>query len=205
VRELDDLVDGITVRIVDESSSAEAARELVAELEQIAVSAVSVAHRCRRCGASDHGELVVRLKHAHAKSEVQYAASVSRNDGLMVLAVGRDARIGVDIESITAVAAAPVAPVLLHPAEAAEAAEVERLESHKRTLRLAQLWTAKEAVLKLTGLGLAADPRELEVRFIDGQAFLESWPANIGLDRAPTLKLFELSSAVVGALAVLTL
>lgn len=99
-----------------------------------------VGHACAHCGSGDHG--------APTLPETGLFASLTRADGLDVVACTDAAPIGVDAER-AGVAGPEVAPVVLHPAESPA--------DPTRT------WVRKEAVLKATGRGLLDDPRGIRL------------------------------------------
>jgi 4'-phosphopantetheinyl transferase len=87
--------------------------------------------------------------------------NLSHSGGLMVAAVCRNWAIGVDIEKEDR---------RLHPLEIAERyfsdrerEEIARADTGARHWLFFQLWTAKEAVLKATSLGLALELSKVEV------------------------------------------
>ena len=87
--------------------------------------------------------------------------NLSHSGGLMVAAVCRNSPIGVDIERDDR---------RLHPLEIAqryfcerEREEIARADAGDRHGVFFQLWTAKEAVLKATSLGLAVELSKLEI------------------------------------------
>jgi 4'-phosphopantetheinyl transferase len=92
-------------------------------------------------------------------SDLQF--NLSHSGGLMVAAVCRNSPIGVDIERDDR---------RLHPLEIAERyfcekerEEIARADAGDRHGVFFQLWTAKEAVLKATSLGLALELSKLEI------------------------------------------
>jgi 4'-phosphopantetheinyl transferase len=84
---------------------------------------------------------------------------VSHIETMSVIAVSRDAPVGVDIETIGRACAAKVIEDFCSPRERRALAQ---LNEPARTRAFARLWTLKEAYAKLTGTGLAADFRFLE-------------------------------------------
>ncbi len=80
--------------------------------------------------------------------------------GVAMLAVGRD--VGIDVEKI-----APRDPALI--SSAFTESELALLPSADHDEWLTRLWTAKEAVGKLLGTGLAGKPRSFELSEIDGE------------------------------------
>ncbi len=84
---------------------------------------------------------------------------VSHIETMSVIAVSRDAPVGVDIETIGQACAAEVIEGFC---STKERRALTQLNEPARTRAFARLWTLKEAYAKLTGTGLAADFRFLE-------------------------------------------
>jgi 4'-phosphopantetheinyl transferase len=126
---------------------------------------------------------------------------VSATDGLLAAAVSDEGPVGLDVESVRAVAAAPVAAVLLHPREAARGGTGPRA--------LAMTWVRKEALLKATGHGLRIPPSSLELTAAHAVPALLAAPAELGVGpldvRLADLTDVELAEVEdhVGAVAVL--
>jgi 4'-phosphopantetheinyl transferase len=78
--------------------------------------------------------------------------NLAHTDGLVVLAAGRIAQVGVDVEALAK-------PVRLDIAKryfsATEAAALAALPPGERAVRFLRLWTLKEAYLKATGQGVS--------------------------------------------------
>ncbi|MFJ1969310.1 4'-phosphopantetheinyl transferase family protein [Streptomyces sp. NPDC087903] len=80
---------------------------------------------------------------------------ISHTTDMLVVAVARGRRIGVDVEaSDRSLLAAGLAERFCHPRELAE---LRGLPPAERNLRLVRLWTLKEAYTKALGVGLAHD------------------------------------------------
>ncbi|MEC5148414.1 4'-phosphopantetheinyl transferase superfamily protein [Cryobacterium sp. GrIS_2_6] len=130
-------------------------------------ASVRVARRCPRCGSADHGVPYLAAVPGSAPHPAAHL-SLSRAGGHVGVAVSFAGPVGVDIESVDAVARSPLADVALSPRErAADAAD------------LAGIWCAKEAILKSTGDGLRVDPRDLTLAPATPAGFgpaLASWP-----------------------------
>ena len=132
---------------------------LVARLAGVDAASVSLSQECPTCGASGHGPLRVGLG-GRADDSSTVHVSLARAGGRLALAVTAAGPVGIDLESVADVARAPVAAVLLSPAEADA---VHSLSAPAANTALAELWTAKEAVLKAAGVGLRVDPRDLSI------------------------------------------
>lgn len=86
--------------------------------------------------------------------------SLSHSGGWIAVAACETGRIGIDVETLRNVAPSLERRCL----SAAELAWLDRAKPGvPRGLRFFRLWTAKEAYLKATGVGLAADPREVSI------------------------------------------
>ncbi|UED82962.1 4'-phosphopantetheinyl transferase family protein [Streptomyces profundus] len=132
--------------------------------------AVRTDRRCRHCGAEGHGppRFVGRPDVVHA---------VSHTESWLLVAVTGGAPVGVDLEELTEPGdPAALARTVLTPAELRR---FGALPDAERTGWLRSRWTRKEAAMKLTGLGLRASPRLLDVTgplaVADGIA---GWPAD---------------------------
>lgn len=102
-------------------------------------------------------------------------------------AVAAAGRIGIDVEPVRPVPEGLVARCLA-PSELAALAPLPPAEATDRFFRF---WTAKEAYLKATGLGLSVDPRAVAVAFDDdGQPALRSG-AHLRDDRRWRLRAWE--------------
>ena len=87
--------------------------------------------------------------------------NVSNTEGVALIGITREGRIGVDIEhSARRVRVDGLARKLLTPAERATLAPLAEAERRARFLRY---WTCKEAMSKATGDGLAAPFRNMEI------------------------------------------
>jgi len=113
---------------------------------------VVIARDCAHCGG-DHGRPYV------AGAALDF--SVSHAGGWVVVAVVGEGKVGVDIEAVTAARASEdLARQVLGAAEQAEYLMVPR---DGRAAAFVRLWARKEAVVKLTGHGLAASLTQLDV------------------------------------------
>ena len=126
---------------------------------------VRVARRCPHCGSTGHG---VPYLETTAAPHPGVHLSLSRAGGYVAVAVSLAGPVGVDIESVAAVARSPLGDVALSCRERAAGAG-----------DLAGAWCSKEAILKCTGDGLRVDPRDLTLAPPTTPGFgpaLESWP-----------------------------
>jgi 4'-phosphopantetheinyl transferase len=82
--------------------------------------------------------------------------SCSASGVLGLVAVGRDCRIGVDLEQVTPWTPDVLGEGWLSPVEQRALA---RLPATARAVATTRAWTQKEAVLKARGTGLLEDPR----------------------------------------------
>lgn len=88
--------------------------------------------------------------------------NISHTEGVALIGIARDGRIGVDVEHCARVVRADgLARKFLTPAEQATLAPLGETERQARFLRY---WTCKEAMSKATGDGLSAPFRELDVK-----------------------------------------
>jgi 4'-phosphopantetheinyl transferase len=85
-------------------------------------------------------------------------ASCSASGALGVVAVGRDRRVGIDVEAVANWSAAVLGEGWLSPAECAALA---RMAPADRAVAVTRSWTQKEAVLKARGTGLLEDPADI--------------------------------------------
>jgi 4'-phosphopantetheinyl transferase len=85
--------------------------------------------------------------------------SVAHTDGIQLVALGAGCRVGVDVERLSE------RGVVRLPAHALTSAELEQLERGEgdRIATFVSYWTRKEALLKAAGLGLAVEPRLVEL------------------------------------------
>jgi 4'-phosphopantetheinyl transferase len=148
---------------------------------------------CGQCGGTDHGKPQLRAAGG-------IAFSLSHSGERVVLAVARDAAVGVDVERLNARRdVAGLIPAVLSAAEQHTIA----VPAAAGALALLRYWTRKEALLKATGHGLAIAPATITVTPPDAPPALVAWTA------APPLEadahLFDLNPGPghVASLAVL--
>jgi len=110
--------------------------------------------------AGERGVRVRRGANGRPCSDPPVDVSLSHGGGWIAAAACGTGRTGIDVETLR-----DVAPSLARRClSAAESAWLERARPGvHRSYRFLRLWTAKEAYLKATGVGLAADPREISI------------------------------------------
>ena len=159
-----------------------------------AAAGLGFAAVCRQCGGTDHGKPRLR------RGNIEF--SLSHSGERVVLAVARDAALGVDVERLNARRdIAAVIPEVLSAAEQHALAAVPAAE--ERALALLRYWTRKEALLKATGDGLAVAPATITVTPPDAPPSLVAWAAALPLE--VEAHLFDLNPGPghVASLAVL--
>lgn len=135
---------------------------------------VEVHRLCPQCGSSEHGRpLVVRRDGGPAPF-----VSLSRAEGVVMVAVSDAGPVGVDIEAIDAARFSGFTDVALHPGEVVPTGEQRAI-----------VWTRKESLLKATGDGLHVDPTSVRVSEADRPARLLEWP---GRGQLPSAQLHDL-------------
>jgi 4'-phosphopantetheinyl transferase len=102
-----------------------------------------VERRCARCGSTEHGKPRV--------PDADLAFSVAASEEVVVIALAPD-EVGVDLERRAG--DPPVPAALAQP----ERARLTELGPEQQADVFVDLWTAKEAVLKADGAGLAGNP-----------------------------------------------
>ena len=109
---------------------------------------------CRHCG-DDHGKPSLT---AHPRLDFSWTS----RDDVLLLAVALDRRVGIDIEGVDESSSdwRDVAEEALGDRELAALAAMPESDQRRAALRA---WSAKEALLKAVGLGLAWDLKSLEV------------------------------------------
>jgi 4'-phosphopantetheinyl transferase len=179
----------VTVRLLAASADPRDDRARLAEtgaaLLGIAPTEIRVEQHCEDCGG-DHGRPI-----ASAVDGALLWVGLSRATGLVAVVASRTGPIGVDIESVAAVAGSPL--------DAFAPEELEQLDAAGDRDRLAtRLWTAKEAILKADGRGLRCDPREI---VLAGPLRLRSWPGKATSE--VHLGGFEVGTDIVGTVATI--
>lgn len=107
--------------------------------------------------AGQHGGVVRRDDRGRPGTDGPGDVSLSHGGGWIAVAATGSGRLGVDVETPRAVSAS-LAQRCLAPAELAW---LQQASGQARNTRFLRLWTAKEAYLKATGVGLARDPRDV--------------------------------------------
>lgn len=135
------------------------ATKILSHMLGLARTQVSVDHVCANCGATDHGQPFLLIDGERAAQRI----SISRTSHWMAVALseGRNPNqsVGVDVETVKRVSRHDVHDVAF---SANESQAVASLEEFERAPAATQIWTAKEAVTKLLGVGLRAELSELE-------------------------------------------
>ncbi|WP_173019478.1 4'-phosphopantetheinyl transferase family protein [Streptomyces alkaliphilus] len=118
---------------------------------------------CPLCGAPRHGRPVITFP----LTRLHFSLSHSGADWLCAVAEG--VAVGADVEGLR-----PQAPPELYEAvlSASELTYLARRPPQTRPVEFARCWTRKEAVMKGSGTGLAADPRRVEVHPDHGTALV---------------------------------
>lgn len=127
--------------------------------------------------AHHHGVTAHRAADGRPGTDPPLDLSMSHSGRWTAVAVSRSGRIGIDIEAVRSVTTT-LARRCLSGDELAWLDDVE--PGTCRSHRFFQLWTAKEAYLKATGVGLAVDPRDVRIDCSGGEPFLlgeaaDSW------------------------------
>ena len=171
------------------------ARLVLAEHLGVPAPALTFHATCRHCGARDHGK--PRLGVAGGGLEF----SLSHSGARVVLAVARDAAVGVDVERLNAQRDfAALVPAVL---SAAEQLALAALPDAERAGAVLRYWTRKEALLKATGYGLGIAPPALTVTAPDAPPALVAWEARPPLDGAAHLFDLRPGAGHVASLAIL--
>lgn len=89
--------------------------------------------------------------------------NISHDTGRIVIAVSRDAQVGIDTEALSR--ADEVASIAPRVFTSEEIAAINALDGDARQQRLVQLWTLKEAWSKVRGDGVGADFHAIEFTF----------------------------------------
>jgi|TARA_R100000005_G_scaffold96723_2_gene86737 4'-phosphopantetheinyl transferase len=93
--------------------------------------------------------------------------NMSHSADMAAYAISREGEIGIDIEMFDR--KVEIDDLSRHYYTTAEQGELAVLDEQSRRSLFFHLWTAKEARMKVTGEGLALDPREIDVEIEGGQ------------------------------------
>ncbi len=110
--------------------------------------------------AHHHQVTAYRAADGRPRADAPLDLSLSHSGRWTAVALSRVGRIGIDIEAVRSVSTA-LARRCLSGEELAWLGDVE--PGTCRSHRFFQLWTAKEAYLKATGIGLTVDPRDVGI------------------------------------------
>jgi 4'-phosphopantetheinyl transferase len=154
---------------------------------------VVITRDCPRCGDPTHGK--PRL--AGGLNSLSF--NMSHTAGLVVLALGQ-VEVGVDVERV---GGSELSSSIAAWLSADEVVEFDKLPRTSREEWLLQRWTAKEAYLKGTGVGLAGTPTAAEIDQTVGEH--PSWNALLVDGRSAGWHVLTLDVGVdhVGSLAVI--
>ncbi|MCS5718375.1 4'-phosphopantetheinyl transferase superfamily protein [Herbiconiux sp. CPCC 205763] len=163
---------------------------------------LTIAQHCAVCGSDAHGRPMLVTADGRAIPGVHL--SLSRAGGWVALAATLAGPMGIDIESLDAVRAAAFDDVAFDARERAALRMIDEAHGPAAIDRMRALaWSAKEAVLKAAGTGLATDPREvhLDLHSAEGQPIVR--PAGPFDERPVTLHPLA-AAGLLGHVAVTT-
>lgn len=104
--------------------------------------------------------------------------NITHTDEYLAIAMTKGNEIGIDLEPIGAL---PLSPFPTHLFSKNELKRLETLESQEHCNEFAQLWTAKEAVVKCLGMGMNIDFSEIEIKR-DKTGSIELFSKNLQLN-----------------------
>ena len=133
--------------------TAETERPLIEIWSHATPEQVIDSYRGARLERDPEGRLVVR-------GSEHLTLSVSRTEGMSLVAVGHDCRVGVDVE---AVRDRGLVRLPTHALTAREQEALSREADEHRTEAFLSYWTRKEALLKAAGFGLSIEPNLIEL------------------------------------------
>ncbi|WP_346838381.1 4'-phosphopantetheinyl transferase superfamily protein [Microbulbifer sp. SAOS-129_SWC] len=108
--------------------------------------------------------------------------NVSHSNGVAVCAISRRAEVGIDVEfNDPRRCVEEVMQLVFTPAERHQ---LQLCQGSAATALFFQLWTAKEAFMKLTGEGMSLHPRQIEIGFDRGrpQRYIRPGDGRVRLD-----------------------
>lgn len=143
---------------------------VVGELHGVAPRHVQVTRHCRTCDSGTHGRPMVDARSTNEASAPLYVSMAHAADRVVV-AMATGWPVGVDVEELTAAGFDGFDAAALHPDERRE---LELVAPDLRPAWRAWRWTAKEALLKASGLGLAVSPSTLSLAPTNGPALAET-------------------------------
>jgi len=126
--------------------------------------------------------------------------NLSHTKDAAILAVTNDTEVGVDLEKIkTSSNYLDIAKRFFHPEEYTQLESVNNEQKQQKLFLL--LWTAKEAILKATGEGIAAGLNSFCIQSLthDEAELKHTYPSNIALSRLVVPDNYVASLAVIGA------
>jgi 4'-phosphopantetheinyl transferase len=127
--------------------------------------------------------------------------NLAHSDELALLAVTREAAVGIDVERLRPLEEAD--DLVARFFSERESAAFCRLPREEKLAAFFNLWTRKEAWLKATGEGIAHSLQEVEVSFLPGEAArLLAVPGRIGSATGWTLHDLAPAPGFAGALAI---
>ena len=124
----------------------------------------AIVHRVLGRYAAYSGAEVRHQRDAHGRlvagGDGGLRISVSHAEDVLLVAIGIRCRLGIDIEPVND---RGIRRLWHHALTDSELAELERHDSVRRTEVFLGYWTRKEALLKAAGVGLAVEPRLIEL------------------------------------------
>jgi 4'-phosphopantetheinyl transferase len=156
-------------------------------------AAVWIDRTCPGCGQQHGKPRLPALADVHL--------SVSHSAGNVVVAVGRDGPVGVDVEQVGRFGAAELESLAAATLAPEEWAEVARLPDADRARAFTTYWTRKEALLKATGDGIATLLHRVVVSPPSAPPRVLRWP---GGDVPVSLHPLHPRDTAVATLALLT-
>ena len=155
--------------------------------------ALRIDRTCPLCGRQ-HGK-----PHLPEVPDLQF--SVSHSAGSVVVAVGRGAPVGIDVEHVASWDAADLDEVAQLTLAREERAVVSRQPAGLRAAAFTTYWTRKEAAVKATGAGLTAPLDEIVVSAPTAPPRVLRWSDPAG-GNPPVLRTLRPPAGFAAALAV---